>query len=251
MKNFESPHDNNMHIKKRSTFYRRGFFLLLCFSLLCCCMILFLLIRGGYFASLQTALSEENYDYTKNASYIQRKTQFEMLPEKDADIVFAGDSITARFEWDEYFTDYTIANRGIDSDVSAGLLNRLDTIISQNPEQIFLMIGINDIQQDIPPDTTLENYSLILDRLQEALPDCRIYVQSVLPVNTSTGIDNSRVQKLNTRLAGMAAARDLTYIDIYSHVADSQNDFPYTADGVHPTGEGYRIWMDILKEYID
>lgn len=225
--------------------------MLLCFSFLCCCLLLFLLLRGGYFSALQTSLSKEPYDYTKNASYVQRKTQFEMLPPKDADIVFAGDSITARFEWDEFFTDYTIANRGIDSDISAGLLNRLDTVISQNPEKIFLMIGINDIQQHISTETTIKNYSLIIDRLRENLPGCEIYIQSVLPVNSSTGIDNCLVQELNISLSDLANDKGVTYIDIYSYMTDSQNNFNYTVDGVHPTGEGYQIWMDILKEYID
>jgi lysophospholipase L1-like esterase len=31
-------------------------------------------------------------------------------------------------------------------------------------------------------------------------------------------------------------------------VANSQNNFTYTVDGVHPTGEGYAIWTGIVKE---
>lgn len=244
------PKSSDKSIIKRSTFYHHGFFVLLTLLLLSCFIILFLLMRGNYFASLKQAFSEQSYDYTNNASYVQRQTQFEMLPERDVDIVFAGDSITARFEWDEYFTEYTVANRGIDSDVSEGLYNRLDTIISQNPEKIFLMIGINDIRQNIPQETTLEYYSLIVEELKSRLPDCRIYIQSVLPVNTSTGIENSRVQTLNSRLADLAADNGLTYIDLYSHMTDSRNNFPYTVDGVHPTGEGYQIWVDILQDYV-
>ena len=126
---------------KSERFYRRGFWILLAGCFLLACMTLFLLIRGNYFSMLAQTMSRDtgSYNYESNASYIQRSTQFDMLPVQDTDIVFVGDSITARFEWDEYFTEYTVANRGIDSDVTEGVLNRLDTIVSQTPEKIFLM----------------------------------------------------------------------------------------------------------------
>lgn len=238
--------------KKSERFYRRGFWILLAGCFLLGCMTLFLLIRGNYFSMLAQTMSRDtgSYNYESNASYIQRSTQFDMLPVQDTDIVFVGDSITARFEWDEYFTEYTVANRGIDSDVTEGVLNRLDTIISQTPEKIFLMIGINDIRQGIAPEATLTNYEKILDELMTTLPDCQIYVQSILPVHTSTGIDNTDVQSLNLSLEELAKSKGLTYLDIYSSVADSENNFTYTVDGVHPTGEGYEIWTGIVEDVL-
>ena len=82
-------------------------------------------------------MSDHTFQYTDNASYIQRSTQFELMPERNTDIVFLGDSITARFEWQEYFSDLTVANRGIDSDVTEGVLNRLDTVENQHPKKSF------------------------------------------------------------------------------------------------------------------
>ena len=240
-------------MKKRSEkFYRNGFRLFLAGCLILGSMTLLLLIRGNYFSMLAQTMSKDDgsYNYENNASYMQRSTQFNMLPVRDTDIVFVGDSITARFEWDEYFTDYTVANRGIDSDVTEGLLNRLDTITCQTPEKIFLMIGINDIRQGIPADTTLANYEAILDALTTSLPDCQIYVQSILPVHTSTGIDNSDVQRLNESLKALAERKGLVYLDIYSAVADENNNFTYTVDGVHPTGDGYAIWTAIIEDVL-
>lgn len=239
--------------KKSERFYRIGFWVLLAGCLLLGCLSLILLIRGNYFDMLAQTMApdKESYDYESNASYVQRSTQFDMLPVQDTDIVFVGDSITARFEWDEYFTQYTVANRGIDSDVTEGVYNRLDTIVSQTPEKIFLMIGINDIRQGISPETTLSYYENILDELMTTLPDCEIYVQSVLPVNTSTGIDNAKVQSLNLSLKSLSERKGLPYLDIYSAVVDAENNFTYTVDGVHPTGEGYAIWTGIVEEVLE
>jgi len=230
--------------------YRIVSYLLLTSTLLLFLAVLFLLKRGNYFSMLQDAMSDHTFQYTDNASYIQRKTQFELMPERNTDVVFLGDSITARFEWQEYFSDLTVANRGIDSDVTEGVLNRLDTVENQHPKKIFLMIGINDIMHKLPLDTSMQNYKKILTQLSETLPDCRIYVQSVLPVNTSTGIDNSDVSAFNTELRQLCSDLALSYIDLYSLVVTEDNNFTYTVDGVHPTGEGYAIWMDGIREYV-
>lgn len=232
--------------KKSEWFYCIGFYILLAGCLL-------LLIRGNYFSMIRQAMSQSDgsYDYENNASYVQRSTQFDMLPAQDTDIVFVGDSITARFEWDEYFTEYIVSNRGIDSDVTEGVYNRLDTIVSRTPEKIFIMIGINDIRQKIPTETTLAYYEKILDELTEKLPDCEIYVQSILPVHTSTGINNTDVQSLNASLEALTERKGMTYLDIYSAVVDKENNFTHTVDGVHPTGEGYAIWTGILEEILN
>lgn len=215
-----------------------------------CAVTVALLIRGNYFTILRQAMTQESYRYTDNASYTQRASQFEMLPDRKADVAFLGDSITARFEWQEYFAGLTVSNRGIDSDVCEGVYHRLDTVINQNPDKLFVMIGINDIRQQIDPDVTMGFYAAMIDRLQSELPECQIYLQSVLPVNFSTGIDNAQVQSLNARIKELADASSLTYIDLYSELVTDDNNFLLTADGVHPTGEGYRIWMDVIEPFV-
>lgn len=214
--------------------------------------LLFIFYRDGYFHSLYQTVNKEDYHYQDNAQYTQRETLFESSPVTLADTVFVGDSITARGEWQEFFPDEVVLNRGIDSDVTEGVYNRLDTIIEKHPSRIFLMIGINDIRQNIDRDVTLSFYEKILDRLQNELPDCSVYVQSVLPVNHSTGIDNKEVQSLNASIKALADERSMPYIDLYSLLADSDNDLPkeYSIDGVHMTGAGYEIWIGELNDIV-
>ena len=218
-----------------------------CFVLLC--SLLFVLYRDGYFTSLYKTVNEESYSYTDNAQYTQRETLFELSDVKKADIIFVGDSITARGEWHEFFPEAIVLNRGIDSDVTEGVYNRLATIIEKSPSQIYLMIGINDLRQKIDSETTLYYYDKILSTLQTELPECEILVQSVLPVNSSTGIANTDVQKLNDSIKELADSYNMKYIDLYSLLVDEHNDLPkeYSVDGVHMTGAGYAIWIDALK----
>lgn len=226
---------------------------LILINLLLLLSVLFLLLRGDYFSILTSSMKQTDYDYQSNACYTQRDTQFEMLPKNHVDVVFAGDSITQRFEWQEYFPDLKVANRGIDSDVSLGLLNRVDHITQLSPSKVFLMIGINDLKHNIPNETTIQNYQKIIDELKksdEARNVCQIYIQSVLPVKQAVGITPEQIQTLNQKLEKLALDNDVTYIDLYTPLLDNQEDFLYTVDGVHPTGEGYQIWMDTISPYV-
>lgn len=211
--------------------------------------LVFILYRDGYFTSLYNVSSGKEYNYLDNAQYTQRETMFEMTYLEHADIVFLGDSITQRGEWQEYYPGYVVANRGIDSDVTEGVLNRLDPVIDLQPQQIYLMIGINDIRQGVDESKTVANYAQILDTLKESLPECEIIIESVLPVRSTTGIDNKDVQALNLEIQRMADERNLTYIDIYNKLVDANNDLPtdYSMDGVHMTGAGYAIWLQALQ----
>ena len=78
--------------------------------------------------------------------YYHHKNQFELLPNRKKEIVFLGNSITARGNWSEWFNNKRIINRGISGDRTDGVLYRLDEVISSKPKKIFLLIGVNDIK---------------------------------------------------------------------------------------------------------
>lgn len=211
--------------------------------------LLFILYRNNYFAIFKQ-ISNDSYDYKSNAQYTQRQSLFEVTPQNTADIVFVGDSITARGEWQEFFPDKKVLNRGIDSDVTEGVLNRLDVIINASPKQIFLMIGINDIRQKIDKNVSVKHYEQIINQLKESLPDTELYIQSVLPIGDNTGMSNEDVASLNSELEKLAIEYNIIYIDLYSKFLDHTGFLPdyYSIDGVHLTGEGYAIWIEEIKK---
>lgn len=211
-------------------------------------LLLLLLYRHDYFSILSQMADTTSYDYTKNAQYTQRQTLFEALPKQKADILFAGDSITARCEWQEFFPNQIVLNRGIDSDVSEGLLNRLDVIIDAQPKKLYIMIGINDIRQKIPLQTTISNYEKIIQTLSKKLPDTNLYVQSILPIGRQTGMDANEILAANEELKVLCEKYNLTYIDLHSLLEDDEHWLPetYSIDGVHLTGLGYQIWIDTI-----
>jgi lysophospholipase L1-like esterase len=53
-------------------------------------------------------------------------------------------------------------------------------------------------------------------------------------------------------LQELATEFNYQYIDVFSHLADSENqlDVKYTTDGVHLNGKAYLIWKQAVEKYV-
>jgi len=192
------------------------------------------------------------------AYYWHSKDMFDHLPDTRNEIVFLGNSITDGAEWFELLQNKKCRNRGISGDVTEGILLRLDGVTRLKPSAIFILIGINDLSRNISVDEITGRYREILQRIQKETPKTKVYVQSVMPVNPATG-GNTRLERkteliieLNGRLQALAKEFGLTYIDLFTPLADKNNLLPkrYSIDGLHLSYEGYSVWAGILRQYI-
>ncbi len=185
--------------------------------------------------------------------YRDKKSHFETLPKSETEVMFLGDSITDCCEWQEVFRTVRIKNRGISGDTTEGVLNRIDEIVESHPQKLFLMIGINDINQGRQVDDIFKSYQVILRKLKEQTPETKVFIQSVLPVNNQKFLNNGandKVVALNAKLKELAKEYSLHYIDLFSSFADDNRelDARYTTDGVHLNGQGYLLWKGIIEK---
>ncbi len=185
--------------------------------------------------------------------YRDKKSHFETLPKLETEVMFLGDSITDCCEWQEVFRTVRIKNRGISGDTTEGVLNRIDEIVESHPQKLFLMIGINDINQGRQVDDIFKSYQVILRKLKEQTPETKVFIQSVLPVNNQKFLNNGandKVVALNAKLKELAQEYSLHYIDLFSSFADDNRelDARYTTDGVHLNGQGYLLWKGIIEK---
>lgn len=189
-----------------------------------------------------------DYSYLSNLHYETDLSMFKLV-DRDVEIIFAGDSITAYGRFDEFFPEKSVFNRGIGTDVTEGLYNRIDEVISHHPHKIFIMIGINDMQKKIPIDKSMKYYEMIISEIQHKLPECIIYVQSVLPTKK---VDLVKIEDFNNRLRDLSARRGVVYIDLYSRflIDGEPNDEFLSSDKIHLNGSGYKIWIDSVKGYM-
>ena len=195
-----------------------------------------------------------------NQYYYQRSSLFEELPIDSNDIVFVGNSITDNCEWHELLDNPDIKNRGIGTDVSMGVYDRLNPITDGKPAKIFLMIGINDVLHDLSTDSIMGNITRIVQKIRRETPSTRLYLQSLLPFNSSFGKFSKlagkepQIVEINQRLKQLAATEQCTYIDIYSHLTapgTATLDPAYTNDGLHLLGNAYLVWKAVLLPYLE
>lgn len=152
--------------------------------------------------------------------------------------------------------DTTVINRGISGDVSFGVIDRLNDVIARKPQKVFLLIGINDMAQNIPDEVIAENCGKIAERIKKESPETKIYLQSILPVNpTLTRFPKNynkqdHVIAANKLLKKAAKKAKCQYVDLFSQFLDKEKlmNPKYTGEGLHLNSEGYKHWVGYLKK---
>lgn len=184
--------------------------------------------------------------------YLHKTSFFKLHSRSDYDVVFIGDSITDGSDWYDIFPSLKVANRGISSDTTAGVLNRMDTIINTGAGKAFLMVGINDINHGVDVKTIFNNYKEIINELKKN--NIEPFVQSTLLTNTSitSRIDNKYVNELNARLMKFCNDNNIVFIDLNPLLSKSGKlNKDYSFDGVHLSGEAYAMWSKAIANYVN
>ena len=166
----------------------------------------------------------------------------------DVDIVFYGNSITAGSDFREFFPDLSICNLGFPGDDLPGLKFRAYTIATVNPEKIFVMGGINGLKHT-PKDVFTKQYSQMVKAVQEAAPNARIYLQSILPVKDKK--TTRKVMEYNIIIDSLATIFGCQYINLFPlYEKEGSINMEYSKDGTHLKSEHYDKWAKAIQEYM-
>lgn len=177
--------------------------------------------------------------------------------------VFLGDSITQGFIELKKHTE--VINMGISGNRTIDVIERLNEVMDVDPEQLFLMIGINDIMTNhhiwftdfpISIETT---YTFIVRYLMNNLNLDHLFLLSILPVRSITVFEkeleekiNQDIDRLNAYIENLAMEYRLSYIDLNREFKDAQNllKSEYTTDGVHLSKAGYDCFYENIKKFL-
>lgn len=169
----------------------------------------------------------------------------------EVDIVFFGDSHTAGGDWQRAFPDVKSINLGYIGEDVKGMLRRVEAIAAVHPKKVFLMAGINGLQQQSLSDFEYW-YADLVDSIRSAVPETELYIESVLPVTSySDYCDNGKIAEANIIVRKIAEERGLTYVDLHSqYVVDGALPDSMSPDGLHLTEDAYSIWYESLNEFV-
>ncbi|MNK19393.1 GDSL-like Lipase/Acylhydrolase [compost metagenome] len=206
--------------------------------------------------STNTQAQDVKWDSTyRPGAYLKKVEAFTAEGIKKKDFVFLGNSITAGTDWAKLLGLPNAKNRGISGDITFGVLERLDQVISGKPSKVFVLIGINDVSRNIPDSIILRNYKNIISRIKSGSKKTKIYFYTLLPVNSSFNKFKNHYGKdehilwLNSEIRKLADKK-VTIIDLYPEFLDSENHLKanLTHDGLHLKPEGYQVWAEVLKK---
>lgn len=192
--------------------------------------------------------------------YYNKVKQFDAEePIGKKDIVFLGNSLTEGGKWTKLLGKKHLRNRGISGDVATGIYNRLDQILSGQPKKIFLLTGANDISHDLTADSIVNAITKVVDRIRIESPKTKLYLQSILPINESSGRWKRLVGKtdmipgINARLEAMAKERGIAFVNLFPLFAKPGTNVlreELTNDGLHLNAAGYEVWAKELKRHL-
>jgi lysophospholipase L1-like esterase len=169
-------------------------------------------------------------------------------------VVFLGDSLTAGGRWKQWFPSIAVKNQGIPGETTRDILQRIDRVVSVYPQFVLVMAGINDLGAGRQAMDILTDMRALIRELRTRLPETRIVVQSVLPVNEhkfGSRIDNGKIRDLNDKLMEITRSLGADFLDLTNAMSDDTGQLQsvYTSDGVHLTTAGYRSWRLAIADH--
>lgn len=190
-------------------------------------------------------------------------TKIEEKIVNDENIVFLGDSIFCNYDVNEYFEGRHVVNSGISGHRTTNVLKEMENrVYRYNPSVVFILIGTNDMLDNLSNEETVINVGKIIDDIKKNRPNTKINVISIFPVNTSDDSkvihsmvktrNNEDINTMNKGIKKICKEKKVTYIDVNSLLLDSDKklDINYTTDGLHINSDGYKIITEKLNSYL-
>jgi len=231
-------------------------------------------------ANTAKSLADQLQDWNQLGRYYQANQQLKKQPADPKRVVFMGDSITDLWRLEEYFPGKAYVNRGIGGQTTPQMLVRMyPDLIDLKPAVMVLLAGTNDIARNTGPmtsDMIQENIMAMTELAQHH--GVKVILCSILPVSDypflkqqsgqpvaaagpgqglprvkmTDGRPPAEILKLNASLKDSAARVNAIYVDYFKHVVDEKGWLKdaYSADGLHPNAEGYKVMAPIVAAAI-
>jgi lysophospholipase L1-like esterase len=168
--------------------------------------------------------------------------------------IFFGDSITNAWPLHEFFPNYSLLNRGIGGDNIYGLYERLnDDVFPYSPDRVFMLIGINGIQED--NFRIMDHVTAVAEMIKKQ--GIAVYLGSVLPLRYPDNWDRFQYQgkivELNAALQAWSKSGAAGFMDYHTLLKDDTGQLAAEyarPDGTHVTFAAYQKMSDYVRPYL-
>lgn len=185
----------------------------------------------------------------------------QQLRETTPDLVFIGDSITARWPTElltETFPERRALVMGYAGDWLQNTLWRVQesALAEASPTTAVVLIGTNNVTHRFTLEEISEGIRAIAAAIHAQSPDTHVVLMGIFPRGTSIH-DNARydtILAINARLAELAAAEPrLSYLDIGAQLVEPDGSISKDVmpDHLHIAMPGFRVWAAALRDHLN
>ena len=140
---------------------------------------------------------------------------------------------------------YRVINAGVSGDTTAGGLRRVSWILTNKPDLVILELGANDGLRGLSVDQTQHNLREIIQRLRGAGVGI-VLAGMKLPPNYG----QDYTMRFEAIYRTVAREQQVPFIPFFLEGVGGSSSLNQ-ADGIHPTGEGYKVVVEnLLKTLI-
>lgn len=134
----------------------------------------------------------------------------------------------------------------------------LDALSQKAYGKIYIALGVNELGY-YDPEGFVAVYGQVIDAIRESQPEARIYIQSIIPVNTAKCkandiphyITNENITAYNAALPDMCQEKKVRLLAVPDALLDETGEMAsdLSADGIHLKKSGYGLWLDYLTTH--
>jgi lysophospholipase L1-like esterase len=179
---------------------------------------------------------------------------------RDAQLVFIGDSITQGWEaegreaWSEFYADREAVELGIGGDRTQHVLWRVENgaLAGLRPALVVLMVGTNNTGDDAPRRIA-DGVIAVAGALWQRLPRADILVLGIFPRGADDTDPRRQAAVATNRLLADIGARfedrRVSYLDIGARFLEQDGSLSpdVMPDLLHLSPRGYRIWAEAIE----
>ena len=183
------------------------------------------------------------------------KADREKPPEKGGVLFIGSSSIRLWKTLARDFPNHRVLNRGFGGSQINDSVHFADRIIiPYAPRLIILYAGGNDINAGKSVEQVVKDFEAFVETVHAQLPQTRIAYISIAG-NPARWAQVEKVKAVNARIAQMAKTNPkLQFIDTFTRML-GPDGLPrpeiFSPDRLHMNEEGYKLWTEIVRPYLD
>lgn len=197
-----------------------------------------------------------------SSHHMQKVQQFAASP-THGKILVVGDSHAEFWEAHSQLLKFPIVGRGIGGDLTTGVLDILPFLKDEQPTDVILSIGSNNLGWDSPESNAFIIPHLVTVIVQLlSVKNCRVFMHPLLPVcrelvpSLVGGRTADKLSQINADIFKLyLALKDIVgdRVVFINHAESVSQDYnmiqSLTFDGAHMNASGYALWANLLNRY--